>query len=175
MIDKEARDRFTAEILDQIHDMQTEGYDVGRGHELLPKVRSFSELHDYFDANVAWGDEFEKACFDENGECGESETDFVNAVFNAVDRQLRIEAGEASYVFADGGGLRTEGPRGHAILSHTSEGGYFDLMLHGYGIRAAAEQVLAEHGYARVGEWEIVTDDGLRYVGPHQALRAIVE
>lgn len=89
----EVVDRFAGEILETIHDMQTSGYDVGRGHELLPQVSSFSALHDYFDANVGWGGEFEAAYEEFNAaaeqEGGADGIDFMNAVFNRVDVALR--------------------------------------------------------------------------------------
>jgi hypothetical protein len=78
-------DRLAANILAQIRDMQTNGYDAGRGHELLPQVKSFSELHDYIDANVGWGEDFEKAC-----EEASEFPDIANPVFDRVDRALRL-------------------------------------------------------------------------------------
>lgn len=85
----ETVDRFAAEILGQIRDMQENGYSHGTAFKgRLPKVASFSELHDYFDANVGWGDEFEQTYEDAR----EHATDFMNDVFDKVDAELRAAA-----------------------------------------------------------------------------------
>jgi len=42
-------------------------------------------------------------------------------------------------------------------------------------IEAAADEILSERGHTRVGQWEIVIDDGLRYVPDTPAYRAEVQ
>jgi hypothetical protein len=82
-----------------------------------------------------------------------------------------------TYAYADAHGLRVEDPiHGHAILSAEGEGGYLDrLARNSVNIEAAADEILTERGHTRVGQWEIVIDDGLRYVPDIPAYRAEVQ
>ncbi len=81
----EELDHLAQGVLVQIRNMQEHGYFFGTEYQgRLPQVRSFSELHDYFDANVGWGGEFEAAC-----EASDF-ADIANPVFGRVDKALRL-------------------------------------------------------------------------------------
>lgn len=87
---KDRIDRIADDIIEQIIDMMETGYTVGGEHRILPMVSSYSELHDYFDANVGWGEEWDRLWQD-----GMVAHDLsaVNAVTDRVDAVLRKAAG----------------------------------------------------------------------------------
>ena len=73
-------------MLDEVREMQTQPLLPWKGkYFLLPDVRSFSELHDYFDANVWW----EAESFEDDYWFTDEGHDLYRAIQDRVDELLR--------------------------------------------------------------------------------------